>query len=722
MVLGLGVLEESGMSFVIAMPEFVTAAAGDLANIGSALGEANAAAALPTTSVLAAAEDEVSTGIAQMFGTYAQQFQSLSAQAASFHNEFVSLLNGGAAAYLGTEAANAGQTLQNAVNAPAITGANFAANAAADTPPLLGGLGGLLGGGGGTSSVPLLGGLLGGGAADPITGALGGLLSGVTNPSTPLLGGLNSLLAGGSGGLLSPLTTLNSALLSGYNTFAPLGTAFLSGLPTLTDLTGPLNVNLGNLTPGLSLTTGLFAPLAPTLNGVGLDLGNFLSNELVNGVTLNNLTGAVTGLFQDVPALQGLQPLLQSLLPGLFGQPMGPLSSAAPNPYQVLGETTVINLNLMGSDFMKHPFPVLNQIYTNQNAYGRMLASGIATDLQNFPANVPDNFQIVMQGASSFNPSAMGQTFLNGSNGYAATVGSSLQHFGSDIQGTFPKFENDMGQAGTAISTGDYHGAVQDGSHGILDLFISGFDTSHLGFTSNLTSIIPPDFAIGIAGPIGLLGPAGDLLPILTATGQQAQGLASLAPPTSIPGQMLGHFANAVGALTDSSVTANFAVNAGLPGVTLAGTAMFGLPLQLGFAVLGPPFATLDGVATGATAFSTAMQAGDGLGAANALGNMPAYALNGFLNGQVMVDLPLPVTVTVTEPIIGNINLTLPATAHVPFDGILVPPQPLSVTIPLNALGITIPVNATLGGTEFGGLFPFLFNTMSQQIATAIST
>src|SRR5258708_18236755 len=147
----------------------------------------------------------------------------------------------------------------------------------------------------------------------------------------------------------------------------------------------------------------------------------------------------------------------------------------------------------MRSDFMKHPVPVPNQIYTNQNAYGRTFWSGVATDLQDFPANVPANMQLISQGASTFNPAALGQTFLNGSNGYAATVGSSLQHFGSDIQGTFPKFENDMGMAGTAISTGDYHGAVQDGAHGVLDLFISGFDTSQLGVSANLVSIVPPD-------------------------------------------------------------------------------------------------------------------------------------------------------------------------------------------------------------------------------------
>lgn len=47
------------MSFVIAVPEALTMAASDLANIGSTINAANAAAALPTTGVVAAAADEV---------------------------------------------------------------------------------------------------------------------------------------------------------------------------------------------------------------------------------------------------------------------------------------------------------------------------------------------------------------------------------------------------------------------------------------------------------------------------------------------------------------------------------------------------------------------------------------------------------------------------------------------------------------------------------------
>ncbi|MCV7377097.1 PE family protein [Mycobacterium alsense] len=109
------------MSFVVTEPELVTVAAENLAGIRSSLGEATAAAAAPTTGVAAAAADEVSAAISQLFGTYGREFQAAAARAAAFHDEFVSLLNGGAAAYLGTEIANAQQGLLNAVTAPART-------------------------------------------------------------------------------------------------------------------------------------------------------------------------------------------------------------------------------------------------------------------------------------------------------------------------------------------------------------------------------------------------------------------------------------------------------------------------------------------------------------------------------------------------------------------------------------------------------------------------
>ena len=652
------------MSFLVAEPESVTAAAGNLAGIGATIEEANAAAAARTTAITAAAADDVSLAIAEMFGTYGQQFHTLSADAAAFHSEFVTLLSGGAGAYISAE----------------LTNAELSGSAAASTPIL----GGLLGGGSTGSGGGILGGLLGGGGSGG-----GGILGGGTGGG--ILGGLLGPLSGG-------FTTDNF-------------------IKFFTNLTGP--INFGNLTPGISLTSGPFAFLAPTLNGVGLDLGNFISNELVNGLTPGNLVGAVTGLFQDVPALQGLQPLLNSLLPGLFGPApsTGPAPGPAPNPYQVLFDNTVTNLNLMGTQFIDHPFPVLNQIITNQNGYAETFWNGVALDLQGFPANVPENIQLALQGASTFNPAAVGQTFVHGITGYAGITSSALDNVGADVQQTLPTANADIGRAGTAIQTGNYYAAVQDASHAPLDLFITGFDTSHLTVSVTAGSLfpLPPTLAsINIGGPIGLEGAAGALLPILTATGQQAQGVASLVPFSSIPGHMLGNFANAVGALTNAGVSANFAVNIGLTGATLAGTAVFGLPLELGFSVLGAPFAGLDGFAQGATAFGAAAQTGNVLGMLNAVGDMPAYVLNGALNGQLIVDLPLPIAVD---------GLILPAVAHVPFDGILTPPQPLTVTIPIDALGITIPINATLGGssTQFGGLLPTLVNAIPEAIAKVIT-
>ncbi|WP_084454194.1 PE family protein [Mycobacterium interjectum] len=669
------------MSFVVAAPETMGAVAGDLAGIGSTLREATAVAAGQTTGITSAAADDVSLAISELFGTYGQQFQMISAHAAAFHSEFVSVLNGGAAAYLSTEMANAQQAMGGGVS-----------GAAASTPLL----GGLLGLGGSSGSGGLLGGLVGGGSGG------GGLLGGFSSGLSQLLGGFNSIGTQFANGF-------------GSQFFNP---AILSAFPTLSDFTGPFN--LGNLTPGLSLTSGpLGALLGPTLNGVGLDVGNFFSNELVNGITPTNVFGIVPGLVQDVPLLQGL---LNSLLPGLFGPP--PAGTVPyPNPYTVLGETTVYDLNAMGAQFVSHPFPILNQIVINQNHYAQIVASGIASDLQGFPANVPANIQLALQGASTFNPAAIGQDFVNGTTGFWGTVGTSLNKMGADLQLTIPTASNDMAMAGQAIQMGDYYGAVQDAAHAPIDLFITGFDTSQLAIGSNVVTVIPPDFQLTIAGPVGLEGPAAELLPILTAIGQQPVGLASLVPHGSIPGMMLGNFANAIDTLVNANVTANFAVNVGATlnpvgfGATLAGTAVFGLPLQLGFAILGPPFAMANGIAQGATAFGAAAQAGNVLGMLNAIGDMPAYAMNGFLNGQLIVDLPLPIAVS--TPVLGT--FVIPAVAHVPFDGLLTPPEPLTVTIPAGVAGITVPINSTLGGTEFGGLFPTLFNTIPEAIAASIN-
>ncbi|MGV7921574.1 PE family protein, partial [Mycobacterium kansasii] len=75
------------------------------AGIGSSLQSANAAAAARTTGLLAAAEDEVSIAIAELFGTFGQGYQSASAQVAAFHEQFVQAMTGSANSYATAESA-----------------------------------------------------------------------------------------------------------------------------------------------------------------------------------------------------------------------------------------------------------------------------------------------------------------------------------------------------------------------------------------------------------------------------------------------------------------------------------------------------------------------------------------------------------------------------------------------------------------------------------------
>ncbi|MCV7125753.1 PE family protein, partial [Mycobacterium lacus] len=145
------------MSFVIATPDMLAAASSDLAAIGSAIGAANTAAAVPTTRLLAAAADEVSAAVAALFGTHAQEYQAVSAQAAAFHDQFARGVTTAGVWYASAEAANASplQTVLDAVNAPTQTllGRPLIGNGAdGSAPGQAGGAGGLLYGNGGNGA------------------------------------------------------------------------------------------------------------------------------------------------------------------------------------------------------------------------------------------------------------------------------------------------------------------------------------------------------------------------------------------------------------------------------------------------------------------------------------------------------------------------------------------------------------------------------------------
>ncbi|HWT50174.1 MAG TPA: PE domain-containing protein, partial [Mycobacterium sp.] len=108
------------MSYLVTAPETLASTAADVESIGSAIRSASANAASPTTGLVAAAEDEVSAAIANLFGVYGQEYQAVVAQAATFHTEFTQALAAAASTYAQAEAANAALVsgISNELGAP----------------------------------------------------------------------------------------------------------------------------------------------------------------------------------------------------------------------------------------------------------------------------------------------------------------------------------------------------------------------------------------------------------------------------------------------------------------------------------------------------------------------------------------------------------------------------------------------------------------------------
>jgi len=94
-------------SFVTLDPEMLSAAAGDLAGIGTEMSAADAAAAGPTGGVIPAAADEVSALTAAQFAAQATLYQQLSAQATAINELFVNALTTSAASYAAADVAAA---------------------------------------------------------------------------------------------------------------------------------------------------------------------------------------------------------------------------------------------------------------------------------------------------------------------------------------------------------------------------------------------------------------------------------------------------------------------------------------------------------------------------------------------------------------------------------------------------------------------------------------
>ncbi|WP_343710052.1 hypothetical protein [Mycobacterium sp.] len=257
--------------------------------------------------------------------------------------------------------------------------------------------------------------------------------------------------------------------------------------------------------------------------------------------------------------------------------------------------------------------------------------------------------------------------------GYLGTVATSVENAGRDFADGLAALPAALQQAFADLTDGNVGGALGTVAAALVGLVFDGFDTSDL---SNIT----------------IQGAIGDLLSILTIPGEIAQRATDVIEP-----------------LTDTTVAADISN-------ILAPSDHIGLPVLLGFEVISAPYSAALGLASSGTDFVDAVQAGNLPGALGALVDAPATTLNGFLNGQQGIDIPIAVGAPLKDVVL-----------NVPLGGLLAPLKPLEATA--NFLPICVPIigchtppslDIAVKGTPAGGLIPTLLTYLPHQLAAAI--
>jgi hypothetical protein len=361
------------------------------------------------------------------------------------------------------------------------------------------------------------------------------------------------------------------------------------------------------------------------------------------------------------------------------------------DPYQALVGNTVTNMQGIANTFAADPFPLLNQVVSNQAGYMQAFGGGLAASLQGFPANVPTNIGLAIQGAETFNPAALAQMFVNGQMGTVQTVTASVQGTVNALMTGTPAFQAGVQTAFGDLMMGNPTGAYGALQQGLQSLFLPGFDP--IVITLEMPGLVP----VTPMGPLGALAPVGAL------PGQMAQSLTNLMPPGSILAQMSQNATNTLSALTDLNTVVNQDSGA-VPPVN------FGVGLQFVFDALGAPGLGLSALNSSALAFTGAVQAGQPSAAIAAVLTAPADMANGFLNGSTLINLPdVNATVNTVPGVI--------ATTQVPLGGLLTP-----LSLPTQgAHGALVDNPAQIpGATAVGGLIPGL-QSISAQLAADIT-
>jgi hypothetical protein len=368
------------------------------------------------------------------------------------------------------------------------------------------------------------------------------------------------------------------------------------------------------------------------------------------------------------------------------------------DPYQALVGNTVTNMQGIANTFVADPFPLLHQVMSNQVGYVQAFGTGLGASLQGFPANVPANIQLAIQGAESFNPAALAQMFVNGQMGTVQTVTAAVQGTGTALMTGVPAFQTGVQTAFGDLLMGNPVGAYSALQQGLQSLGLPGFEP--VAFDLGQMALVP----VIPAGPLGALAPVGAL------PGQMAQSLTNLMPPGSILAQMSQNATNTITGLTNLNTVISPSVTAGggdIPAVN------FGPGLQLVFDAIGAPGNALAALNSSAVTFTGAVQAGNASEAIAAVVTAPADMANGFLNGSTLITLP---------DVNAVVNGLVPATAstQLPIGGLLTPLSPPTQGVNAPAGGIFDVVAQNPGSTGVGGLIPGV-QSIASQLAAGIT-
>ena len=161
-----------------------------------------------------------------------------------------------------------------------------------------------------------------------------------------------------------------------------------------------------------------------------------------------------------------------------------------------------------------------------------------------------------------------------------------------------------------------------------------------------------------------------------------------LQPISAIPGDIAHNLTNVIATLTNTSIIP--VLDLSLLPISAALDNVIGLPVVLGGDLFGAPASTLQAADSSATAFATAVQAGNPAAAITALIDAPAVIANGFLNGQAT--FPYALNLSNLRAPVGVLDGVVSVVENLPLDGILVPPGYYAATVTVtSALNPVLP-------------------------------